>query len=71
MPIQWNQQLIKCVLSKVINFLVQNDQKTIVYKTNELNKKYLSWNMQTETCRMFRNITLVMLVLADIASINF
>ena len=32
-------------------------QKSIEYKTNEQNTKYLSRNMEIESCRMFGNIT--------------
>ena len=32
-------------------------QKSIKYKTNEQNTKYLSRNMEIKSCRMFGNIT--------------
>ena len=39
-------------LSKINGLL-----KPIEYKTNEQITKYLNWNMEIESCRMFGNIT--------------
>ena len=35
---------------------INQSQKTIEYKTNEQSAKYLNWNMEIESCRMFGNI---------------